>query len=99
MCTKAFGKKSHPIRHQRIHSGERPYSCEVCNKALSRKNSLIRHRNIHSGEGPYIVLYCLLYIPAIHKRSEPQDTEFVIVVLHLNKYKITIVYTYSELDT
>ena len=46
-----------------------------------------------------IVLYCLLYIPAIHTRSEPQDIEFVIVVLHLNKNKITIVYTYNKLGT
>jgi uncharacterized Zn-finger protein len=52
-CNKAFSQQISPISHQRIHSGERPYTCDVCNKAFSHQSNLVKHQRIHSGERPY----------------------------------------------
>jgi KRAB domain-containing zinc finger protein len=49
VCNKAFSDRSSQIKHQRVHSGERPYTCELCNKAFSDQSGLRRHQRINSG--------------------------------------------------
>ncbi|KFQ34508.1 Zinc finger protein 256, partial [Mesitornis unicolor] len=44
VCGKMFKKKIFLIRHQRIHSGERPYKCGECGKAFSHSYSLVIHQ-------------------------------------------------------
>ena len=44
-----FSQKSSLISHKRLHSGERPYCCDVCSKPFTNKSNLIRHKRLHSG--------------------------------------------------
>ena len=36
-----------------MHSGEKPYTCDVCKLACRAKQSLIKHNRRHTGEKPF----------------------------------------------
>ena len=45
MCSKAFKHKHHLQEHTRLHTGERPYQCDVCFKTFSHSGSFSQHKN------------------------------------------------------
>nr|XP_029529620.1 putative zinc finger protein 705E [Oncorhynchus nerka] len=39
-------------RHQKVHTGEKPFGCHLCQASFSHSFNLKRHQRVHTGENP-----------------------------------------------
>uniref|UniRef100_A0A670IPG2 C2H2-type domain-containing protein n=1 Tax=Podarcis muralis TaxID=64176 RepID=A0A670IPG2_PODMU len=57
-CGKGLSSQNAFKRHQKFHTGEKPYQCRECGKSFMESSHLTQHQRIHTGEKPYTCLDC-----------------------------------------
>ena len=57
-CPQQFKSQIDATRHERTHTGEKPYACSMCPKRFSEKSSVPPHERTHTGEKPYACSIC-----------------------------------------
>ncbi|KAJ1524552.1 hypothetical protein ONE63_011040 [Megalurothrips usitatus] len=63
LCDRRYKKKSHLERHQRVHTGVRPYPCPTCDKRFAVRSILNQHIRVHTGERPFACNICSQRFP------------------------------------
>ena len=47
-CPKRFTRKSSVAKHERTHTGDKPYACSICPKRFAAKSNVARHERTHT---------------------------------------------------
>ncbi|KAF1814246.1 hypothetical protein P152DRAFT_412867 [Eremomyces bilateralis CBS 781.70] len=47
VCHQAYSKREHLLRHERTHTGYRPFACGECGRKFARHDAMKRHAKLH----------------------------------------------------
>ena len=57
-CDKKLSDRGGLAQHSRIHSGEKPFKCDMCQTTFRKPDHLRKHKKLHTGERPYVCQHC-----------------------------------------
>ena len=51
-------KRNNFRQHLKIHTGVKPFVCDICSRSFRKKAHMEEHRRIHTGEKPFVCEIC-----------------------------------------